>query len=253
MTAPPAQRANGPRTVTCFSHSFRVQKIPRDDGPSAPLMCGREWKKQAGAPLAEPVDNIVPLGPRGRSPRRWRREAAPPERDGAPPSPTLRAAYARRQARLRAFFLRRTGSPEAAEDLVQELWLRIAKDADETGFENPDSWLQRVAINLALNWLRQNRFQAQYIAHADDGADAVDDAPGPDRQAQARQGLDFLRDLLDELSPRRRRAFLLYRGEGLSLNETAQQMGVSSSTAKKQIAAAVAFLRERMGEAGLWP
>ncbi|WEK45196.1 MAG: RNA polymerase sigma factor [Candidatus Andeanibacterium colombiense] len=185
--------------------------------------------------------------------RAGRRQRAPAERDNGAPSPTLRDAYGRRQARLRAFFLRRTGSPEAAEDLVQELWLRIARDADATGFENPDSWLQRIAINLALNWLRQNRFQAQYIAHADDGADAVDDAPGPDRQAQARQGMDFLRDLLDELSPRRRRAFLLYRGEGLSLNETAQQMGVSSSTAKKQIAAAVAFLRERMSEAGLWP
>ena len=203
--------------------------------------------------MAEAADNIVPLAKLGKASRLARQSAEPPERDDAPPSLTLREAYGKRQARLKAFFRRRTGSPEAAEDLVQELWLRIVKTADDTTLENPDSWLQRVAINLALNWLRQNRFQAQLMSHSDDGADAVDDTPGPDRQAQSRQGMDFLRDLLDELSPRRRRAFLLYRGEGLSLGETAQQMGVSNSTAKKQIAAAVAFLRERMSEAGLWP
>src|SRR5262249_46693686 len=154
----------------------------------------------------------------------------------------------RRRARLYAFLARRTGSREAAEDLIQELWLRIANEADDPHFENPDSWLQRVAINLTLNWVRQHRFHTQIVTQVEDGVDATDDAPGPDRQMQSRQSIAFLRDLLDELPPRRRKAFLLYRGEGLSLGETAQQMGVSQATAKKQITAAIAFLRERMTE-----
>jgi RNA polymerase sigma factor (sigma-70 family) len=174
-------------------------------------------------------------------------------RDTGPPSATLAEAYARRRKRLALFFQRRTGSAEDAEDLLQELWIRISEGGDGTQPEDPDSWLQKVAINLALNWLRQHRFRSQYMMATEEEVDALDDAPGADRQTQARQSLAVLRELIDELSPKRRRAFLLYRGEGLSLNETAEQMGVSRSTARKQIAAAINFLRGRMSEVGLWP
>ncbi len=174
-------------------------------------------------------------------------------RDAGAASTTLAEAYNRRRKRLTAFFHRRTGSAEEAEELLQELWIRISKDADSTEFDEPDAWVQKVAVNLALNWIRKNRFRTQFAAGAEEGLEIADGAPGAERLAQSRQSLTALRGFIDELSPKRRRAFLLYRGEGLSLNETAEQMGVSGSTARKQIAAAIAFLRNRMIEAGLWP
>lgn len=167
--------------------------------------------------------------------------------------PTLAEAYGRRRSQIRTFFWRRTGSQEAADDLTQEVWLRIAKTADDDDYANPDAWLQRIVVNLALNWLRQHHFQARFVIASGDDYDTIDETPGHDRLVQSRESLAYLRDLIDELPPRRRVAFLLYRGEGLSLGETAKRMGVSHSTAKKQIAAALLFLRDRMGEAGLWP
>ncbi len=204
--------------------------------------------------MGEPAKNLI-LFPGAPARSNVARAPIPREcpSDTAPSSRTLAEAYDRRRARIRAFFWRRTGSQEAADDLTQEVWLRIAKSADEGDFDNPDAWLQRIVVNLALNWLRQHRFQARYMIAGGDEHDAHDDTPDHDRLVQSRQSLAYLRELIDELPPRRRTAFLLYRGEGLSLGETAKRMGVSSSTAKKQIAAALLFLRDRMGEAGLWP
>jgi RNA polymerase sigma factor (sigma-70 family) len=197
-------------------------------------------------------DNVVPFVLRSRTLARAKPARMIPL-DERPASANLAQAYERRRERLRLFFVRRTGNQETAEDLLQELWLSIAKDFGVREPDEPDRWVQRVAVNLAINWVRREQFRAQFLAPNEDGLDIADAAPSVDRQIQAYESLEYLRDLLDELPPRRRKAFLLYRSEGLTLKETAKQMGVSASAARKQIAGALAFLRDRMSEAGLWP
>jgi RNA polymerase sigma-70 factor, ECF subfamily len=172
---------------------------------------------------------------------------------GVRPSETLGQAYIRCHHDIRDFLYRRTGNAAVADELVQEIWLRIAPEADDGSFDNPDSWLQKIAVNITLNWLKSHRFRESHIDAIPDGFDMMDDAPEQDRQVQSRQSLEYLESLLDELPPRRRLAFLLYRGEGLTLQETAHRMGTSVATVKVQTAKALAFLRKRMGEAGLWP
>jgi RNA polymerase sigma-70 factor (ECF subfamily) len=166
---------------------------------------------------------------------------------------TLGDAYHRMRSALRAFLHRRTGDPQAADELVQEVWLRIADQADAHHLDNPEAWLQRIAANLALNWLKSHRFRVGLTAAGADVGAVADPAPDAERALHARRGLEHLRLLLEELPPRRRAVFLLYRGQGLSLRETADQLGISVKTAKNQMAEALDFLRRRMGEAGLWP
>ncbi|MBO9601867.1 MAG: RNA polymerase sigma factor [Novosphingobium sp.] len=166
---------------------------------------------------------------------------------------TLGQAYLRRHAALRAFMLRRTGDPEVADELVQEVWLRIAADADVTGLGNPDSWLQKIAVNLTLNWLKSHRFRSRFTSAMLDDFDAADEAPDPERTALARQGVEYLKDVIEELPHRQRQAFILYRGEGLSLKETAKRMEIKVITVQVLAAQALRYLRTRMVEAGLWP
>jgi RNA polymerase sigma factor (sigma-70 family) len=191
----------------------------------------------------------------------WKRELMAkgrqaPERDPPDftPSETLGQAYVRRHSELRAFLLRRTGSADAADELVQEIWVRIASRAEDRTILNPDGWLQQVAVNLALRWLQRKRFRSSaHVEGAPLPEQQPDEAPAPDRALHARHGVQYLLQLVEEMPPRRRTVFLLYRGRGLSLNETAQQMGLSVLTVKRQMAEAMIFLRERMSEAGLWP
>jgi RNA polymerase sigma factor (sigma-70 family) len=168
-------------------------------------------------------------------------------------SETLGQAYVRRHPELLAFMLRRTGDAQVAEDLVQDLWLCIADDADVTGLDNPDAWLQRIAVNLTLNWLKRNRFRSRLTTAMPEHLEPADDAPDQERAVLSRQGVEFLKDVIEELPQRQRTAFLLYRGEGLSLKETAKHMGVQVITVQVQVSHALRYLRGRLMEAGLWP
>jgi RNA polymerase sigma-70 factor (ECF subfamily) len=169
------------------------------------------------------------------------------------PSETLGQAYVRRYAEMREFLRGRTGDSEAADELIQSVWIAISPRADDAGIDNPDAWLQRVVTNLALNWLKKNRFRARLFDHDDDFDRHEDGAPRQDIQAQDRQSMRYLSQLLDELPPQRREVFLLYRGEGLSLQETADRLGIGIRTVTTQLQRTMSFLRKRMREADLWP
>jgi RNA polymerase sigma-70 factor (ECF subfamily) len=167
---------------------------------------------------------------------------------------TLGRTYVRQYAAMKEFLRRRVGSADVAEELIQEAWVAIAPRADDPTIENPEAWLQRVVVNLALNWLKTSHVRSRFLQHDEESVAAhLDETPGTDRQLQYQQGLDYLKQLIDELPPGRRAAFLLCRGEGLSLKEAAARLQISVKTVSAQVTAAVCFLRERLIEAGLWP
>src|ERR1700712_3586462 len=90
-------------------------------------------------------------------------------------------------------FLRAHGAGEAAEDLLNELWLRL-RDARPGPIAQPLAYLYRAANNLMLDRYRSER-QAAVRAH--DWTEATgsthpgrSDAPSGDRVLAARQGLD---------------------------------------------------------------
>lgn len=179
------------------------------------------------------------------------RRARPP--DDAP-TDALTVAYFAEQTKLRAFVARRTGSVQAAEEIVQEVWIRLAHQLD-TGAspERPAAFLQTVTANLTLDWLRRHRFRSSFASpHVDIEAEA-DSAPTVERSLHARRAVAYLNTLIEELPVRRKAAFLLYRGEGLSLKAAARQLGISEKTVHDQAAKAVETLRARMEEAGFWP
>lgn len=176
--------------------------------------------------------------------------------DGVPEGlAPLYQAYLRLGPALAAFLRRRTGCEHTAQDLLQEVWLRVARASDGAPFEiaNPEAFLQRVAGNLALDWLRRNRFRAAFYDTEADPAGVASTAPDAERSYMARRAVDYLRIVVDELPPARRKAFLLCRGEGLTAKEAGLRLGIAEKTVKHQLAAAHAHIRERLVQAGLWP
>lgn len=163
----------------------------------------------------------------------------------------VRTYLARRQTLVR-FFAARVGQ-RAAEDLAQELYLKLASRSETAEAENPLALLYRIATNLMLDRVRGERRSAaregawRQAAHVSLGGEDVADEPAADEAAAARQRLRQLVDAVAELPPQMQRAFRLHKLEGLSHAETARAMGLSVKSVEKHVSAALKALTARLG------
>lgn len=174
---------------------------------------------------------------------------------GPPPRPTdpLLDLYIERRANLVRFFAARSGSMPVAEDLAQELYVKLATRDPTMTAENPVALLYRIATNVMLDRARGEaravaRDSAWRLAmHASVGAEDISGDAPPDDAAASRQRLRQLVDAAAELPPQMRRAFRLHKLEGRSHAETAQAMGISVKSVEKHISAALKVLTARLG------
>lgn len=155
----------------------------------------------------------------------------------------LEAAFlANRGALLR--FLRARGAGEAAEDLLQDLWLKIA-DARPGPVATPLAYLYRMADRLMIDRYRSVR-QASVREQAwgelqADGAEM----PDAERQLAAIQLAALVAALLDGLEPPRvGQIFRRHRGDGVSQRQIAEEFGVSLSTVESDLRRAYRALAE---------
>ncbi len=165
----------------------------------------------------------------------------------------LLALYLERRANLVRFLAARAGSVAVAEDLIQELYLKLAA-RDRTGEQvgNPTALLYRMALNLMLDRARgEARSTVRDTAwrqafHAEVGGVDVADEPPADEAAASAQRLRRLIAAVQELPPQAGRAFRLHKLEGLSQAETARAMGLSVKAVEKHVSAALKALTARL-------
>ncbi len=161
----------------------------------------------------------------------------------------LLALYLEKRANLVRMFAAKLGTAAAAEDLVQDIYLRITTlKHGEIG--NPMGLLYQIGANLMLDRLRAgSRGLARETAwrdvsrHAVGGEDVADE-PAADDAIVARQRLAAAVVAIDALPPRMREAFRLRRIEGYSQAQTAQIMGVTVKTVENHMSAALKTLME---------
>jgi RNA polymerase sigma-70 factor, ECF subfamily len=176
----------------------------------------------------------------------------------------MRALYRSYGGELYGFTLNALGDAGAAEEIVQEVFLRAWQHAhafdDSRGTVR--SWLYGIAHNLALNELRRRRRRPQpqtRSASADpegddyEGQIAADSDPAVDAWCAVRDA--ELVQALDQLPPSQRAVLLLY-GEGFSQSEIAAKLGEPLGTVKSRMRRALGHLRETLsalgGEDGWW-
>jgi RNA polymerase sigma-70 factor (ECF subfamily) len=166
--------------------------------------------------------------------------------DMADPPPLI-AAYLRKREDLVRFFTLRTGSPGAAEDLVQDLFLKIRDMETPAELRNPEAFLYRVGSNLMLDRLKARRRQAARD-HAwsqeagGDGPEPIAAEPAADDAIASRQRLAKLMAGIEKLPPQIAAAFRLHKFEGLSHGEVAARLGVSRSSVEKYMMSALKTL-----------
>ncbi len=150
---------------------------------------------------------------------------------------------------LMAYFLRRLRNHAEAEDMTQEVFLRLA---GHEGFEmqSPEAYIFQIAANLLHDRGRREKVRSEYRAGISliegRGVDPLD----PLRIASDREALAILRKGIDEFPERTRTIFLLCRLENMDRKIVADAFGISMSTIDRELARALAFLTSRIrGEA----
>lgn len=135
-------------------------------------------------------------------------------------------------------YLRAHGAGDAAEDLLQELWLKISASL-QGPIANPRSYLFRAATNLMIDHRRshaqQQRREMEWSGLTDRLPNSAANDPGPERELGGRMLLDRVQQELQNLPPRALNIFRQHRIEGLTQREIASQMGLSASTIESDL------------------
>ena len=159
----------------------------------------------------------------------------------------LTAALMRYQHRLYRYLLRMVHDPATAEDLFQQLWIRVAENAcrydPRRGFE---PWLFSVARNLAIDYLRRIKPESldEPLPSGDTKADLLADRkPFVLDHLQQEQRAGRLADAIGALSPMYREVVTLRFEEEMKLEEIAEVLDVPLSTVKTRLRRALEGLR----------
>lgn len=162
-----------------------------------------------------------------------------PERNGSRPAEHpagLEQVYLdNRPALLR--FLRARGGGDAAEDLLQELWIKAAAGVSGP-IRDPLPYLYRTANNLMLDRrraeMRQARREVEYAGPLD-SSEPASEAPHEERALIAREELRTAQDALSALGERTEAVFRRFRLEGASQKQIAEEEGISLSAVEKHL------------------
>lgn len=142
---------------------------------------------------------------------------------------------------LMRFFLSRVPEPSEAQDLVQEVYLRMLKLGRPDLIRSPKAYLYRIAANIAReHWLKRTALPP-HIAFQE-GPDMA--ASAADTTLETRQRLEQLATILGELSPKVRAALIWAHRDGHTYEEISTRLSVPKNRVKKYLARALAHCRK---------
>jgi RNA polymerase sigma-70 factor (ECF subfamily) len=155
-----------------------------------------------------------------------------------PPPLTSESLYRTFQERLRRFILKRVHDSAAADDILQDVFVKIHTRADTLQDETKlESWIFQITRNTIIDHYRSQG--------KTDSLDSSIDPAQEDPLDEAHQRLaTTVRSFIDQLPPLYRDALVLVEYEGMSQSAVAAKFGISLSGAKSRVQRARAMLRD---------
>ena len=149
--------------------------------------------------------------------------------------------------RIFAFLRRLTGNDDEAADLTQKTfckaWNTLVSFQARSSFS---TWLHAIAHHVYLDWRRARKLTEPL---SDDWwSSRAADGPSPFEDAAERDAASRLYGAVEQLDDDDRQTVHLHYYQGLSLAETAEALGVATSTVKYRLRQALNFLRSRVVE-----
>ena len=132
---------------------------------------------------------------------------------------------------------RMLGNPNDAEDAAQETFLRAYKALERYDRNRAFStWILSIASHYCIDQLRKRRYQT-YSLDDEDRAwfQPPDPGPTPDKAVGDKEKHEFIRSLLDELSPKDRAAVVLRYWYDYSYDEISETLNLTNSAVKSRL------------------
>jgi RNA polymerase sigma-70 factor (ECF subfamily) len=162
----------------------------------------------------------------------------------------LESMFERHHDRVFRAAYRVTGSAADAEDVLQTVFLRLARSSEPFAVpENPDSYFARAAVNASLDLLRARK-RSRLVAIEDlesDGAVLDLVSPNPATSHEDRELRDFIRLAVSKLAPTAGQMFALRYFEGYDNGEIAEIMKTSALVVGVTLHRARTRLRKEIG------
>jgi RNA polymerase sigma-70 factor (family 1) len=146
-------------------------------------------------------------------------------------------------ARIYPFILKRTKSVGIAEDIVQELFLKLWHNRQELlAIDNYESYIYTMAINMVYNHFRKLASETRMLNELWQTMDEFRNTTEEDFEYKESETLII--QAVEQLAPQCKKIYLLSREQGLSHEQIAQELNISRSTVNNQITKALHFIRE---------
>lgn len=160
---------------------------------------------------------------------------------------TFSEAYQKLNASLHRYLNRRLRSSQDADDIAQEVYVRVIQNL------RPDvkpSWafLRKIAANLLKDRIRRRQSHRMDAHVSIDTGELISPSASPERMLLSKQGLELFEKVIETVNPNSRRVFVLHRLKGFTYEEIAREMGISKSMVKKHVTHVLLQFREKIGE-----
>ena len=155
------------------------------------------------------------------------------------------------------FMYRMARSQAAAEDLAQEVFLRVYRS--RSSYEASakfTTWLYRIATNLGMNYIRDTRHErpenTMLLDETDEetgqAPDLADKKPNVEEEILRRERLKAIREKVEALPERQRMAVLMHKYQQMDYRQIAEVLKLSESATKSLLFRAYETLRQQLKE-----
>ena len=133
-------------------------------------------------------------------------------------------------------------SPVAAQDMVQEVFLKVWVNRSELPVLNSfGAWLHITARNLLISSLRKKA--TQYVWGMEDNATVADQEPSADERLAMKETAGLIRRAIEQLPPQQQKIYRMSREQGLKLTEVAAALDLSHNTVREHMSKALKNIR----------
>lgn len=153
---------------------------------------------------------------------------------------------------VKAYFSKRVNDRNEAEDLTQEVFVRLSRHPDKNNGENIEAYVFKIASSVLRDWARyqssrQKNAHSALIGVCENAItpSVLTEDRTPERVLMAKEALRDIEKALSELSKRTREIFLLSRLEHVHHRDIAVLHGISVSAVEKHVLKAIAHLSAR--------
>jgi RNA polymerase sigma factor (sigma-70 family) len=156
------------------------------------------------------------------------------------------SAYRKYNAALHRYLVRRLPRAQDADDLSQEIYLRLLRLEQAELVRQPQSYIYGIAANVVREYLMRHELEQKRMAYDSELVDREAEHPlelPPDELAERLDVIRRLERALKKLSPMQRAVVLCLKRDGMSYQETAQATGLTYWTVEKYYFQAKAQLK----------